>query len=119
MLPPSVDPPPPSASAVTTASDTSKAPSGGSLLDGYRATAEQIERALSTETDPKMIASLSTTLNRTRWHIGQLTGEAQLTENKILRSEAWRNVLTRIEQIASKHPDAAVELAAYFESLET
>ena len=98
-------------------------PAGGpahdaSLLDQYRKTAEQLEKVLSVEIDPKVVASLSTTLNRTYWHIGQLTGEAQLTEAKIVRSEAWRNILTRFEQVLSKHPTAAADLATLFESLE-
>jgi hypothetical protein len=94
--------------------------SGGEpLLERYQRTARSLESALERETDTKIVASLSTTLNRTYWHIGQLTGEAQLTEAKIVRSEAWRNMLTRIEQVLGKHPEAAAELAEYFESLET
>ncbi len=94
-------------------------PIGVSLLEHYQWTAKQLRGALDTETDAKTIASLSATLNRTHWHIGQLTGEAQLTESKIVRSDAWRNILTRIEQVLAKYPEAATELAAYFESLET
>lgn len=90
-----------------------------SLLDGYRKTAAQLEKALAVEVDAKTIASLSATLNSTRKFIGQLTGELQLTEAKIVRSDAWKNILARVEMIVAKHPEAASELAAYFRSLET
>ena len=90
---------------------------GGALLEGYRRTAKQLEAALEVETDTKAVTQISTALNRTYWHIGQLTGEAQITEAKIVRSDAWKNVLTRIEQALIPFPDAASALAKLFESL--
>jgi hypothetical protein len=125
---PPPDPPPTAEATGSVAGHGNTAPvdvgSGGTLLDKYRAIAARTEAALDRASAdpaslPKDITSLTSTLNRTYWHIGQLTGEAQLTETKIVRSDAWKNVLTRIEAVLAKHPEAAAELAAYFESLES
>ncbi len=89
-----------------------------SLLEGFRKTEKALEAALEDALEPKEIAAISTTLNRTRWHIGQLTGEATITEAKIIRSDAWKRMLFHVEQVLTKHPEAASEMAAYFESLD-
>lgn len=95
----------------------SSTPATSAILDGHQATAERLQAALATEKDPKVIASLSSTLNRTLWHIGKLTGEGDITESQIVRSKAWRSFLAKLEPILERHPECAAELHAFLESV--
>jgi hypothetical protein len=102
----------------TLVSAGSPAPSrdGGELIATYRDTAAQLQAALASETDPKVVASLSSTLNRTLWHIGKLTGEGDITESQIVRSKAWRAFLAKLDPLLERYPDFAADLHGFLES---
>jgi hypothetical protein len=96
----------------------STAPSPPSSLRAqYEATAAKLEEALSRAIEPKEIASIATALNRTRWHVGQLTGEATITESKIVRSEAWTALLGKLTPILARHPACLAEVTTFLESI--
>ena len=50
--------------------------------------------------------------------IARLRGEHELTPAMVLRSKAWREVMSAIAPILEKHPDVAAEIADALEALE-
>jgi transcriptional regulator with XRE-family HTH domain len=96
---------------------------GTPLVERYRALARQTEAAVARaradeNTSARDVASLVQSLNKIYWHIGKLTGEADLTMAMVVRSSAWREFSMRLEQALARHPKAAADVAALFASLD-
>ena len=50
--------------------------------------------------------------------IAKLRGEHELTPSMVLRSKAWREVMSAIAPVLENHPEVAAEIAEAIEALE-
>jgi hypothetical protein len=85
-----------------------------STLEAYRKLAKDLEEAIAAAKKANQtteVARLSASYGRTLAAIGKLTGEGDITPAMILKSPAFSTIRAKIVGWASRHQEAARELA--------
>lgn len=80
------------------------------------------ERIRTAEADPESsdahLAALYNAKTSAVAKLAKLTGEDEVTMQMIVRSSAWRQCMTDLENALVKHPEAAAAVVKVFEALE-